>query len=192
MTNPKTIHRLILILLLASSLLSACSAEPTAIPLAERDLSQVTLRQADLPSGFEQVIEGNPDELFPEIAPVHVGVVNSRTMILKTGDDRRVFSNGVLVYDTEEHASQAYQAIIAQTKGETLTVEPIGEETFALYTTVSSDLLLNTIHLAMIMWRTGPAVVILSSADSDSPPDANQMPDLAALIQSRLVEPPQN
>jgi hypothetical protein len=191
MSNNKTIHRLILILLLASSLLSACSTEPTATPLAERDLSQVTLRQADLPPGFEQVIEGNPDELFPEISSVHVGVVNARSMILKTGDDRRVFSNGVLVYDTEEHASQAYQAIIAQTNGETLTVEPIGEETFALYTTVSSDLLLNTIHLAMIMWRTGPAVVILSSADSDSPPDANQMPDLAALIQSRLVELPQ-
>jgi hypothetical protein len=191
MTKNKRIYLLIITILLASSLLSACSSEPTEIPLAERDLNQVMLQQADLPAGFDQVIEGKPEELFPEITAVHIGVVNSRSTILKTADDRHVFSNGVLVYDTEEHATQAYQAIIDQTQGETLTVEPIGDETFALYTTISSDLILNTIHLAMIMWRTGPAVVILSSADSDLPPDANQMPDLAELIQSRLVEPAQ-
>jgi hypothetical protein len=191
MTKNKTIYLLIITLLLASSLLSACSSEPTAIPLAERDLNQVMLRQADLPAGFDQVIEGDPEQLFPEITAVHIGVVNSGSTILKTADDRRVFSNGVLVYDTDEHANQAYQAIIDQAQGETLTVEPIGDETFALYTTVSSDLILNTIHLAMIMWRTGPAVVILSSADSDLPPDANRMPALAELIQSRLVEPSQ-
>jgi hypothetical protein len=187
MLKTKNYHLLILALCLAASLLGGCSIAPTPIPLAERDLGEVVLRSSDLPAGFENVIAGNSEELFPEITAVHIGVVNSSTTILKTGDDRRVFSNGILVYDTEEHASQAYQAIIEQTQGENLTVDPIGDQTFALYTTVTSEVLLNTIHLAMILWRSGPAVVILSSADSDSPPDANQMPDLAALIQSRLV-----
>ena len=189
MQKTRPIYLLTVALFLAASALSACSAQPTPIPLAERDLAPVLLQPSDLPSGFDNVIPGNPADLFPEVSPVHVGVVNSRSIILKTADDRRVFSNGILVYDTPELASTAYQAIIAQSRGESLSVGPIGDETYALYTAVSSDLILNTIHLGMILWRSGPALVILSSADSDAPPDAETMPNLARLIQSRLVPP---
>ncbi len=185
--NTRTFSLLLLLSLLATSLLSACAPAPTPVPLAERDLSTVILQKEDLPAGFDTVIDGTPDDLFPNATSVHTGIVNAADTIIKTPDNNHVFSNGVLVYDTEELASNAYQSIIDQTKGEKLTVEPIGDETFAIYSTVESDIILNTIHVAMILWRSGPAVAFISSADSVNPPDADTMPNLARLIQSRLV-----
>ena len=187
MTKNKTLHLLILLTLFATTLLSACSPAPTAVPLSELDLSTVMLHQQDLPDGFDTVIEGKPEDLFPNAPAVQTGVVNAASTIFKTADSNHVFTNGVLVYDNQELASNAYQSIVDQTKGEKLTVDPIGDETFAIYTTVTSDVILNTIHIAMILWRTGPAVVFLSSADSQNPPDPETMPNLANMIQARLV-----
>jgi len=188
MNKSKSIHLLLLTALLGAALLSACSSPtPTAVPLSQLDLNTVILQKEDLPAGFDNVIAGTEQDLFPNAPAVHTGVANSAVTILKTGDDRHVYSNGVLVYDTEELASSAYQSIVDQTKGEKLTVDPIGDETFAIYSTVQSDIILNTIHVAMILWRSGPAVTFLSYADSDNPPDAETMPRLANMIQGRLV-----
>lgn len=187
MPKIKTIRLTLLFVLLVTSLLAACSPKPTPIPYATLDLNQVMLTQADLPDGFDVVIAGKPEDLFPNAPAVHTGVVNAATTILKTSDSNKVFSNGILVYDTEELATSAFQSIIDQTKGEKLTIDPVGDDTFAIYSTVSGDMILNTIHVAMILWRTGPVVVYLSSADSRNPPDPEQMPSLAKLIQSRLA-----
>jgi hypothetical protein len=187
MIKNKTIHLLILTTLFATALLTACSTKPTAVPLSEIDLKTVMLHQEDLPNGFDTVIDGNPDELFPNAPAVHTGVVNAANTIFKTPDSNHVYSNGVLVYDTEDLASSAYQSIIDQTKGEKLTVGQIGDETYAVYSTVNSDLILNTIHVAMILWRTGPVVSFLSSADSQNAPDPDTMPKLANMIQARLT-----
>ena len=174
-------------LLVIFALLSACSPKPTPTPLSQIDLSQVMLTQQDLPDGFDTVIAGKPEELFPNAPAAQTGVVNAATTIIKTADSNHVFSNGILIYNTEELATNAYQSIVDQTKGEKLTVDPVGDATFAIYSTVESDIILNTIHVSMILWRTGPAVVYLSSADSKDPPDPEQMPNLAKLIQSRIT-----
>lgn len=192
MVKNKPIHRIILFTLFAAALLGACSPKATPmskndIPLSEIDLKTVMLHQEDLPDGFDTVIDGKPEDLFPNAAAVHTGVANAADIIFKTPDNKHVYSNGVLVYDTEALASSAYQSIIDQTKGEKLSVGQIGDETYAIYSTVQSDIILNTIHVAMILWRTGPAVVYLSYADSLNPPDAETMPKLANLLQTRLT-----
>ena len=182
------IRKMILLLLAAALLASGCSVVRPKVALDKRDLTQVVMQKDELPENYDTYSLENFADLFPKITEVQTGVVNSTVSLLRSSDNRHVFSNGIAVYSTEEQAKAAYKAIIDGTSGKQIdSVKDLGDENFVMYDTIESDLITNQIFLEMILWRYGKSVVYLSSADSDARPDYDNMVALAQKIHGRLA-----
>ncbi len=190
-----TQQRGIPLLLLASFLLSGCSGFITPLkttptpPMAQRDLSKIVLQSNELPPGFDIYLVDKLEGVFPNVAEAHSGVTNSCVIVTKTQDSKKVYSSGIIVFEGQEQAKKAYQAIIKGNRKDTAVhVDPIGEETYGMEDVVQSEALAHEIYIGMVLWRYQETVLYISSADSLTPVDSKQMILFAQQIHKRLTE----
>jgi len=188
----RNIFRGLIPFILVAMLFAGCnSALPTPastqIPLAQRDLASVVLQKDELPADYSNYTLEKFEGVFPNSPDAHQGVVNSQISLSKSADSRHVYSSGIAVYQNPEQAGKAYKAIRDGTHGDVFTIKPLGDEHYAITTSISSDALLHDIYMAMILWRQGDTVLYVSGVDSNSPLSTQQVEDFANKLQARAA-----
>lgn len=195
------VRRFIGSLLFLSVILSACSpvsvnpsitpaATRNPTPLADRDLSQLILQSEDLPADFVNYSLQDFAKAFPNTPDVQENVENAAVMTAYTADNRRVFSNGIIAYMSEDQAGRAFQAIKNDLRGseQTFKIQPLGDQSYAMTDVVSSEAIANNIYLAMILWQEGSTVSYISAVNATEQPDLKQIEQLARTVQGRISD----
>jgi hypothetical protein len=160
---------------------------PTPVPLADRDLSEVVLRQSDLPDEFSEAarLEGavEMDEIFPGSPAVHENLVNGYHVGFATDDYSRNVICNVFVYGDEASAREAYRAILSDSSGEALDAPDIGAESGGTQTVLTLGE--QKIHATLVVWRYREAVAAVSLVSFRAEPTGDVL-DYARLVQARL------
>ena len=163
----------------------------TPVPLADRDLSMIALRQSDLPSVFANSdpslsdLEGR----FEQDLEVHNKVIDSYGVFYLAASTPHSLDNLVVVYEDEAQAMKAFQAMASSMSGTTSTEEleipQVGTESRGVCGTSFVPDLGVTIHHTQILWRYEEAVAFVTIL-GPSRPSVSQMVQLAQLVQTRL------
>lgn len=175
--------------LLVTLLLGGCAGHPTftRIPLAQRDLSQVVLQRDDIPSEFGQDFSSSDDEdTFPDLPDAHTGLVNYHHVMYTAQSSSRIRSlfSWVRVYNDEEQAVKAYNAIRLQLIGDDLEIPQVGSEAHATYWL--ERLSARDRHTTLILWRYPETVAAIIAFDSAGKASTSSVVELAQAVQARI------
>lgn len=193
MNRYRTLFCLSIFTLALIVLISGCNSTPPGDVQppssgTSSELAQVVLQSGELPAEYEDYSLQDVDQAFPNTPEVLEGVDDAAVVLANTIDRSKVYSNGVIQYKSEDLAKQAFAAIRSSTRGteEVFEIEPIGDEYYPMLDTIANSGMPQDIYLAMILWRDGPIVAYISSAQLSVAPDLETLESLARTVNERL------
>jgi hypothetical protein len=156
---------------------------------AGQNLTPLVMQPGDLPAEYSVYSTGKTEAAFPDTPEAHDQLVNSRVVVLKTNDNKHVYSNGILVFADVDHAKKAYLGIIQGNRPNTVVPLGInlGDETYAMQDLVTNDSLPRGVSIGMVLWRDHETVMYVSAADAAKRISIGQMQSLAQKLYDRFL-----